>query len=285
MHSPTLSSRLSRSVFRRPVVIGMAGFALACGLFSMRVSAQGTTGTAATTPDGAPAEGGVSILSLFSESFDLFTILLVVCSLAAWTIIVKCVIEIRPKSVASDAAEYTIREMARAGSWNELRRFVAEDDSLYSRAIAAGLDCPVDDKGAVRDAAELAASEEVARWFRKIEPLNVLGNLGPLLGLAGTVWGMVIAFSALGQAGGQASPATLSLGISKALFHTLLGLLLAVPALAVFGMYRGVVDRLCNRALVVAGALVELLPASAAVRGADVANASPAAAFGQRGRA
>jgi biopolymer transport protein ExbB/TolQ len=95
---------------------------------------------------------------------------------------------------------------------------------------------------------------------------------------------MVIAFSALGQAGGQASPATLSLGISKALFHTLLGLLLAVPALAVFGMYRGIVDRLCNRALVVAGSLIELLPASAAVRGAD-AMSSPAAAFGQRGRA
>ncbi|MFN0011001.1 MAG: MotA/TolQ/ExbB proton channel family protein, partial [Phycisphaerales bacterium] len=100
--------------------------------------------------------------------------------------------------------------------------------------------------------------------FRKIEPLNIIGNLGPLLGLAGTVWGMVIAFAALGQAGGQANPAVLSVGISKALFHTLLGLMLAVPALTVFGFYRSIVDKLCNRAMAISAELVELLPERAA---------------------
>jgi biopolymer transport protein ExbB len=114
----------------------------------------------------------------------------------------------------------------------------------------------------MREAAELAASEESARWFRKIDMLSVIGNLGPLVGLAGTVWGMILAFTSLGETGGQAGPAQLSLGISKALFHTLLGLCLAIPCLLAYGWYRGVVDRLCTRAIVSASEVIEALPAT-----------------------
>jgi biopolymer transport protein ExbB len=126
--------------------------------------------------------------------------------------------------------------------------------------IKATLGAPASDKTAMREAAELAASEESARWFRKIDVLNVIGNLGPLIGLAGTVYGMILAFTSLGEAGGQAGPGDLSLGISKALFHTLLGLCLAIPCLLVYGLYRGRVDRLCTRGIVAASEIVELIP-------------------------
>jgi biopolymer transport protein ExbB len=93
--------------------------------------------------------------------------------------------------------------------------------------------------------------------MRRIEPLNVIGNLAPLVGLAGTVWGMILAFTALGEAAGSARPAILSLGISKALFHTLLGLMLAIPCLLVFGLYRAVVDRMTAKAMAVTSELLE----------------------------
>ena len=80
-------------------------------------------------------------------------------------------------------------------------------------------------------------------------------------GLAGTVWGMILAFTSLGESGGQAGPSDLSLGISKALFHTLLGLTLAIPCLFVFGFYRSIVDRICTRGMVVCSQLIEALPA------------------------
>jgi biopolymer transport protein ExbB/TolQ len=111
----------------------------------------------------------------------------------------------------------------------------------------------------MREAAELSASEESARWFRKIDLLNVIGNLGPLVGLAGTVWGMILAFTSLGDSGGNAGPAQLSLGISKALFHTLLGLCVAIPCLAAYGVYRGIVDRLCTRGIVMASDILEAI--------------------------
>src|SRR5204862_4430708 len=97
---------------------------------------------------------------------------------------------------------------------------------------------------AMKEAMETAVSEQTAEQFRQIEYLNIIGNLGPLLGLLGTVWGMIQAFQAMHEAEGQANPAQLAGGISTALTHTFLGLMLAVPCLACFGVLRTIVDRL-----------------------------------------
>lgn len=269
-----LPTRPRRNLWTRFTIL----LAIACTLLLTfaggAAMAQGA-GAPATTAAAATEGGRVSLWELFSQSFDLFTILLVIGSLAGWTIIIICMIEVRKSNIAPDEPAEIISGLCRSGRWADLRAFVAEDDALVSRVIRAGLAVPTDDKDAVREAAELAASEECARWFRKVEPLNVIGNLGPLLGLAGTVWGMIIAFAALGQSGGQASPANLSLGISKALFHTLLGLLLAVPCLTIYGFYRSLIDKLCTRAMVAASELVELLPREARLRLGDAPAAAP----------
>lgn len=279
--------RRSLGLHGRPAAMGLAMLAL--GGLAAYALAQ-TTGSPATgAGPGADAAnavggaggggggGGVTLWALFKDSFDLFTVLLVVGSLMAWTVIIMCLIDIREVNILPPESEQMIRQLGQAGQWGQVKQFVSEDDAFVSKVVNASMNAAQagGDKDSVHEAGELAASEEVGRWFRKIEPLNIVGNLGPLLGLAGTVWGMVIAFAALGQAGGQASPASLSLGISKALFHTLLGLLLAVPALTVFGFYRTKVDRLCNRAMVVSAELVELLPVGAEYRNAQQANMQP----------
>lgn len=266
---------MTKRSLRMPV-LRWATVALALALVLMvgRVSVAQSGGPAPATPaattggsaPGADAAPRVKLIDLFKESFDLFTVLLVVGSLAGWTIIIICFIEVRKCIIAPDEPEQIIPGLIKAGRWADLRQFVAEDDALVSRSVRAAVMHPGNERAGMRDAAELAASEECSRWFRRIEPLNVIGNLGPLLGLAGTVWGMIIAFAALGESGGQANPATLSLGISKALFHTLLGLLLAVPCLTVFGFYRTKVDRLCTAAMARAGEIVEMLPEDSRVR-------------------
>ncbi len=273
----TMTPRLIQIASRRRLWMRLTVLlAVACTLvfaFAGAAMAQGAGAPPSAVPaanGAAEAAGGrISLWELFSQSFDLFTVLLVIGSLAGWTIIIICMIEIRKANIAPDEPVQIITGLAKAGRWNDLRAFVDEDDAMVSRVVRAGMNVPTDDKDSVREAAELAASEESARWFRKVEPLNVIGNLGPLLGLSGTVWGMIIAFAALGQSGGQASPANLSLGISKALFHTLLGLLLAVPCLTVYGFYRSLIDKLCTRAMVAASDLVEMLPREARLRNGD----------------
>jgi len=223
------------------------------------------------TPDPAKPTLDSGLLDLFIKSIDLFTVLLVLGSIVSVAVIIQCLWEVRARRILPAHSTATITRLATVGHWTELSHFTSQDNSFLSRVIRAALNAPGEDRIAMRDAAELTASEECARWFRKIEPLNIVGNLGPLLGLAGTVWGMIIAFTSLGQGGGQANPGELALGISKALFHTLLGLMLAVPSLLVFGLYRARIDRHCTRAMVTAAEIVEMIPVSRAARTAGAA--------------
>lgn len=205
------------------------------------------------------AEGAMGLWSLFRQSVDIFTVLLVTGSVVAVAVIISCAIDIRAAKILPRRSLDTIDDLARGRRWDDLKEFVARDNSFVGRVLDAAFKSG-GDRQAFHEAAELAASEESARWFRKIELLNIIGNLGPLIGLAGTVWGMILAFTSLGETGGQAGPSDLSLGISKALFHTLLGLCLAIPCLLFFGMYRSTVDRLCTRGMVLCGRLVDQIP-------------------------
>jgi biopolymer transport protein ExbB len=209
------------------------------------------------------ASAGGSLWWLFRQSFDLFTILLVIGSVVGLAWVFRAILEIRASTIVPERTAKVLAEMSEAGRWEELRGFVASDPSMPSVIVRAALSRRDMGKGAMRELAELTASEEASAWFRRIEMLNVIGNLGPLIGLAGTVWGMILAFTTLGESGGQAGPTDLSLGISKALFHTLLGLCLAIPCLLAYGIYRGIIDRHCTLAMIVAAKTIEACPAGA----------------------
>jgi biopolymer transport protein ExbB len=208
-----------------------------------------------------PGDATFGLWELFKQSFDVFTVLLVSGSLVGVTWIFLCLFEVRERNIVPPEVVGRLRDLASAGRWEDLQATVRMDDSFVSRVVRSAAALMGSDRTAIRDAAELAAGEESARWFRRIDLLNIIGNLGPLVGLAGTVWGMILAFTSLGATGGQAQAAELSVGISKALFHTLLGLCLAIPCLLFYGLFRGRVDRLCTRAIVEAGEIVERLPA------------------------
>lgn len=205
---------------------------------------------------------GTGPWELFVQSLDVFTILLLAGSVAGVTLIVWCVLEIRERAIVPGGLAGRLDDLSRNGQWERVREETARDGSLLAVIVAAGVGRLGRDRASIRDAAELAASEVSARWFRRLDLLSLIGNLGPLVGLAGTVWGMILAFTSLGDGGGRAGPADLSLGISKALFHTLLGLCLAVPCLLAYGALKGRADRLCTRAIVVADDIVERVPSS-----------------------
>jgi biopolymer transport protein ExbB len=236
----------------KPLMIALA-LPLIVGLFCVPALAQATGAPASA----APAKTG--LWPLFIKSFDFFTVLLLSGSIAGVAAIFVCMLEVREQNIVPPKVISRLKDLVRAKRWEDLSDAVGMDESFVSRVLRSALAAP-GDKTVLREAAELAASEESARWFRKIDVLNVIGNLGPLVGLAGTVYGMILAFTSLGDSGGQAGPGDLSLGISKALFHTLLGLCLAIPCLLIYGLYRGKVDRLCTRGIVISGEIIEMLP-------------------------
>jgi biopolymer transport protein ExbB len=210
------------------------------------VAAINATGRAQTTaPAAAPAvqspDTGVFAIILHNMDWVFWTI--IVCSVIGLALIIQGFSQNRETILLPATSTRRIRELIEQKRLGELIQFTEIDDSFVSRALNPALKRigqPTD----MKEALETAAAEQTAEQFRKIEYLNIIGNLGPLLGLLGTVLGLIDAFSAMNAAGGDASPAALAGGISKALAHTLLGLLLAIPCLAAFGVLRTIVDRL-----------------------------------------
>ncbi len=91
---------------------------------------------------------------------------------------------------------------------------------------------------------EREARGVLARLQRHQRLLEMIAQLSPLLGLLGTVVGMIEAFDALQAAGGRADPSLLAGGIAKALTTTAAGLAVAIPASAAHGWFEGRTDRL-----------------------------------------
>ena len=107
---------------------------------------------------------------------------------------------------------------------------------------------------------------ELERWLKG---LAVVAHLSPLLGLLGTVVGMIEAFRALQAAGTAANPAILSGGIWEALLTTAFGLTIAIPTMAAYYLLEGEVDsvrsRMSNGAIRILAALSDVCPPIGAV--------------------
>ena len=244
--------------------------------------AQDATAAAATDAAKEPNMIGTLMRQVLKNMDPVFFVILI-CSVAAVTLIVKGFMQARRSVMIPPASTQRIRELIAARQFRELEEFTATDSSLVSKAIYPALK-RAPSFSAMKEAMETSLGEQTAEQFRKIEYLNIIGNLGPLLGLLGTVLGMIAAFAAVERAGGSAKVGELSGGISAALTHTFLGLVVAIPCLASFGVLRTMVDRLTVAGAMEAEELLlmikpsEAKPAAAGTPAAQIAAATRKAA-------
>jgi biopolymer transport protein ExbB len=175
--------------------------------------------------------------------------LLIAMSMISIGLIAAALISHRRKIIMPAATADAFLRASSTGSTNEARSVVAADGSDFARMAKAAIDTlPLGRSGAV-DAAEQTAEECAARRFRSIESLNVLAQISPMIGLFGTVYGMIVAFQTVSASGGQADPALLAGGIGTALVTTFWGLIVAIPALLAYAMVRNWIDALMAEAL------------------------------------
>lgn len=104
-----------------------------------------------------------------------------------------------------------------------------------------------DNEARVREEAERVASDWLQQLRRYLRGLELVATLSPLLGLLGTVLGMIEAFRRLEEAGQQVDPAILSGGIWEALLTTALGLAVAIPAVILLNWLERIIERLTHR--------------------------------------
>jgi biopolymer transport protein ExbB len=124
------------------------------------------------------------------------------------------------------------------------------NDSFLTRVLAAGLtryQASAFGVFEIKNAIEEEGQDQAARLYRSTDGLGVIGTIAPLLGLLGTVLGMVGAFETMALSGGS-NYELLASNISMALITTLLGLSLAIPCVALFTWFRNRIDALASEA-------------------------------------
>ena len=216
----------------------------------------------ATAPGGdAASDAAASGTMLTHWVFPIFDYLvlslLALASIAGVALAIDAMLNIRESKIAPPASTERLRQLIAAKNYAELMDFAATDDSFVSRALYAAIRRAHLKYAAMREGLESSVGEQTSDLFRRIEPLNVIGNIGPLLGLLGTVLGMIMAFYALKETGGTAHVDRLSGGIATALWHTFFGLFVAIPCLVVYGFYRTRADKIATKAALVAEDLLE----------------------------
>lgn len=97
-------------------------------------------------------------------------------------------------------------------------------------------------------AVEEAGEDQTGQLYRKTEVLGLIGSIAPMLGLTGTVLGMIKAFNTIAASGGMARPDELAGGIGQALVTTLLGLVVAIPTMIAFSYFRNRIDSIVAEA-------------------------------------
>jgi len=115
---------------------------------------------------------------------------------------------------------------------------VKEDDSMFSRLLATGITELPNGLAEAREAMDRTGEAITAEMEKKISMLAVLGTLGPMIGLLGTLKGMIASFSVIARSDTQLKASEVAGGISEALLLTFEGVALSVPAIYFYALFR-----------------------------------------------
>lgn len=181
------------------------------------------------------------------------------CSIAALTIAIERLYSLRRLSV--DARDFidVVRTAVRQRRYQDAVQVCDETNSPVSRIIKAGVVRYARPRQEIREAMEDAGRLEVPRLERYLPALATCASVAPLLGLLGTVQGMIKCFSVIQQAEGQINPADLAAGIGNALIPTFAGLVVAIPTLVVYNYFVARADTMVAQMEISAAEFADML--------------------------
>jgi biopolymer transport protein ExbB len=181
-------------------------------------------------------------------------------------IVVERIVFLRQRSLDADDFTCNIESLAAENNWDKCKARCREHaDKPVARVVAAGLACWHMQREAMENALQEAILREVPSMERFLSTLGMLAAIAPLLGLLGTVTGMIDTFHVITQHG-TGDPRMMSGGISEALVTTMLGLTVAIPIMLSHTLLNRAVDTRIGQMEEKAVALVNIAHRN---RGAD----------------
>jgi biopolymer transport protein ExbB len=170
--------------------------------------------------------------------------LLGLVSILALTLVVEHLLTIRRTALMPPGLAEQVQKQLAQHELQGAQQQCQQNSSALAQVLASGLAETAGGWPAVEKGMEESLAEQAARLLRKIDYLSVIGNIAPMIGLLGTVFGMIFAFQEVAHTQGAARAAELASGIYQALVTTVGGLLVAIPSLAAFAVFRNRIDQL-----------------------------------------
>ncbi len=181
------------------------------------------------------------------------------CSIVALAIIIERFYSLRRASIDTREFMDTMRQVLRQNRIQDAVEICDEVDAPIARIMRAGILKYNRTKEDIREAIEDAGHLEIPRLERYLSAMATCANIAPLLGLLGTVAGMIKAFAQIQALEGQVSPSDLAEGIGNALVTTAAGLTVAIPTLVAYNYFVTRVENMILEMEISSSELIELL--------------------------
>lgn len=172
----------------------------------------------------------------------------VLLCLSIWFVAQVCRLfyELRPMVVVPPEIVAQVEDLINNRDFKAVFEVVKNDDSFFSRALSTGISELPNGLAEARDVMDRTGDSMTVEMEKKISMLAVMGSLGPMIGLLGTLKGMIASFSVIAMSGTQLKASQVAGGISEALLLTFEGVLLSVPAIFFFALFRNRVSALSS---------------------------------------
>jgi len=233
---------------------------ISCLTFMITLVLLFVTGTTAWAQ---PAAGEASSSDL--KWFDFFvlkggyiTLVLIALSVVTIALTVEHALSIRRMTIVPAEPTEKIKGLIDKKKYVEAVKFTAEEPSMMGYVLNAGLIEAPNGYATMERAIQESLDDRSSRLFRKIEYLNVIGNVSPMIGLFGTVYGMILLFARIHRQNAFPPPQEVANDISVALITTFWGLAVAIPALSVFAIFRNRIDVLTAECAIVTERLLSV---------------------------
>lgn len=197
-------------------------------------------------------------LPIFQAEWVLW--LLIGLSIVSVAIMVERYIFYRRHSVDTGKVRSKLLSLLTVGDFDGAASFLQEHDSLETNVVLFGIKSHSLGPESVEDLLEGAARTEQSRYEKRLNVLATVASNAPFIGLFGTVLGIIRAFKDLAGNMSEASDAVMG-GIAEALIATAVGLLVAIPAVVAFNIFKSKVKKFSDNAQLLAATLTATLKA------------------------
>lgn len=168
-------------------------------------------------------------------------VLIVLSSVLALAICIERLYTLNPRKIAPPHLLATVWQQLKRGELDASRLRTLRDSSPLGRILAAGLSNAYHGRDVMKESIQEAAAHVIHELERYLNTLGTIAAVAPLLGLLGTVVGMIRVFAEI-MAQGTGNASALAGGISEALITTAAGLTVAIPALVMHRYFTGRID-------------------------------------------